>query len=93
MAFAFPPIRLKEFIEHRFRSPVRGSLLNEETDIMLTEPIVPQLQRWLNSGENLVFAPLTTHVSIEVGRSRLVSICYTLLAASKMDAVHLLYGT
>ena len=89
----FPKLRLKEFVECRVRKPVQGSLIDEQTDVMLTEAIVPQLQRWLDRGEHFVFQPATVHTSTELpGIGRFISICYTLVAASKSDAVHLMYG-
>jgi hypothetical protein len=91
--FVFPRLRLQEFNECRVRKPVQGSLIDEQTDVMLTEPVVPQMQRWMERAEHIVFQPATVHASTELpGIGRFISVCYYLMTASKSDAVHLMYG-
>lgn len=89
----FPPVRMRGFFEHRIRTPVRGSILNEETDRILTEPITSQLRRWLNSGDSIVFSPLVAHSSLKVKDATMISVCYSVLKVDKTDAVQCLFGT
>jgi len=93
MPIPFPRFRLHEFHEHRIRRPIKGSLLEEQADEMLTERVTPRLKQWLGRNEHLVFAPSISHISTPLsGDEQMISVCYILLIADKSDVSQLAWG-
>lgn len=90
---SFPRIRLQEFNEHRIRTPIRGGLIDEHADSLITEPLANQLSRWLSDSDHLYLDILPHHSSVDLsGGVKAISICYVLKVASKGEIVQLAYG-
>ena len=88
----YPRIRIKEFNELRVRTRVVGSLLDESTDRLLTEPITPKLRRWVSQRGHIVLMPRVVHSSTDFNGSRFISVTYALSIISTTDVVALAYG-
>lgn len=89
-----PRIRLKQFSEHRLRTPARGAVVDEYVDRFLTEPLTPRLHRWMDDRDNIVLSPTTAHRSVTLGEgASLITVMYVLLTVAKSDIVQLMYGT
>lgn len=90
---AAPPVRVHEFVEHRVRQQVRGSLTDEHVDHLITEPVASQLHRWLSRSEHFVMAPHVRHNTLTMpDGSRMITVAYMVMAASKGDVVQSVYG-
>lgn len=93
MPIPFPRFRLHEFHEHRVRRPIKGSLLEEQADEMLTERVTPRLKRWLDSDKHIVFSPSVGHISTPLSDgAQMISVCYVLLVSDKSDVSQLAWG-
>jgi len=87
-------MRFQEFQEYRLRAPAKGAVVDEQVDRLLTEPIMPRVQRWIGKKDNIVLKPVITHQSVRLGGgATLIAVAYVLLTVSKVDVVQLVYGT
>ena len=91
----FPRVRLREFNETRIRRTIKGSLVEEHTDVLLTEPVNKQLQVFLANPESLVLAPVPLHASSPAPSSddRVIVVNYLVTVADKSEVANLTYGT
>lgn len=93
MVQQIPQITLKQFSEHRIRRNIVGSILDEQADMLLSEPVMPQISQWLSNNDNLAFNPAPVHSSFDLSAdAKWISISYTMMTMTKSDAVQVLYG-
>lgn len=93
MVRQIPQITLKQFSEHRIRKNIVGSIIEEQADVLLSEPVLPQISQWLTNNENLAFSPSSVHSSFDLSAdAKWISISYMLMSMAKSDAVQVLYG-
>jgi len=89
----FPRIRMQEFNEFRVRRVAKGALLEEYVDQLLTEPVTPQIERWVTSSEHIAFSPKAALASMRLSNGeQMISVCYFLLTIRKSDVAQLVYG-
>ncbi len=90
----FPRIRLQEFHECRLRRPVKGAMVDEQSDSLLTEPLAPTMERWLAANDHFVLSQAVSHShAVLGGGAGLITVCYFLMTVAKSDAVLMQYGT